>query len=74
MGSQHGAFGGLGDVRCPVTVVRGAISPGPAQFADAVVAALPHGALEVHEDLGHFGPQQAPGEIAASIRRALSPS
>jgi pimeloyl-ACP methyl ester carboxylesterase len=72
MGAHHGAYQGLGEVLCPVTVVRGAVAPGPAQFADAIVAGLPNATLEVHEDLGHFGPQQAPDVMAASIRRALA--
>jgi pimeloyl-ACP methyl ester carboxylesterase len=71
MGAQHSAFQALERVQCPVRVVRGAVSPGPAQFADAIVAELPNATLEVHEHLGHFGPQQAPDEIAASIRRTL---
>jgi pimeloyl-ACP methyl ester carboxylesterase len=72
MGSQHDAFAHLGEVACPVAVVRGAVAPGPAMFADAIAHALPAGRLEVHEDLGHFGPQQDPARMAESIRAALS--
>lgn len=71
MGAQHGAFAHLSEVRCPVTIVRGAVSPGPAAFADAILGQLPHGRGEVYEDLGHFGPQEAPELMAASIRRAF---
>lgn len=71
MGAQHGGFEHLDRVHCPVTIVRGAVTPGPAQFADAIVAALPRGRLEIHDDLGHFGPQQDPAAMAASIRDAL---
>jgi pimeloyl-ACP methyl ester carboxylesterase len=71
MGGQHDGFDHLAEVRCPVTVVRGQIEPGPASFADAVAERLPAGRLEVHDELGHFGPQQAPAAMARSIRAAL---
>jgi pimeloyl-ACP methyl ester carboxylesterase len=42
----------------------------PPGIADAV-ALLPDGRLEVLEGLSHFGPFEAPGTVAASIRGAL---
>ena len=33
--------------------------------------ALPHGVLEEHPELGHFGPLQDPAAMAASISAAL---
>lgn len=66
-GGSHGAFEGLGDVRCPVVVACGRDEPGPVMFAPAVAAALPHGHLERHEPLGHFGPLEAPSICANAI-------
>ena len=36
--------------------------------AVSAAEALPHGRLEVHEHLTHFGPLEAPTELAASVR------
>ncbi len=73
MGSQHSAWAHLDDVRCPVTVAMGADAPfTPASFAPAIVERLPHGRLEQHPDLGHFGPLEDPAAIAAAIRAALT--
>ncbi len=72
MASQHGAFEHLGEVQCPVVIARGVIAPGPGAFADQIAERLPHGRLEVHETLDHFGPMVDPGTIAASIRAAAS--
>jgi pimeloyl-ACP methyl ester carboxylesterase len=76
MGARHGAFERLGEVRCPVTVARGAHDEGfsPANVAAEVAAALPHGRLEDHPDLGHFGPLEDPAAIAACIDAALVPA
>lgn len=72
MGSSHRAFDHLGEVHCPVLVVRGAIdSPGPAAMAPDVAAALPAGSLEVHDELGHFGPLEDPTGMAASFMAFL---
>jgi pimeloyl-ACP methyl ester carboxylesterase len=66
------AFEHLPEVACPVTVVRGrAEVAGPASFADRVAGALPQGRLEVHEDLGHFGPLESPGRMAASVQAVI---
>ncbi|MBI2708973.1 MAG: alpha/beta hydrolase [Actinobacteria bacterium] len=71
-GSRHGAWDVLGDVRCPVTVVRGRIGEaGPAHVAEAVAGRLPAGRLEVHDELGHFGPLEDPVTMAASVEAAL---
>lgn len=65
----HQSFERLGEVRCPVAVACGRAEPGPALFAPAVADALPHGRLERIEPLGHFGPLEAPGICAESVRR-----
>lgn len=73
MGSRHGGFDRLSDVACPVTVATGAELPfGPSSFAQPIVDALPHGRLERHPDLGHFGPLEDPATIAECIRRAFT--
>jgi pimeloyl-ACP methyl ester carboxylesterase len=71
MAGRHHVFDGLGGVGCPVTVARGRLEPGPAMVADAVADALPAGRLEVYEQLGHFGPLEAPAAMAAAARAAL---
>lgn len=66
-GGDHGTFERLAEVTCPIVVVCGGETFGPAAFAPAVADALPHGTLEVHPHLGHFGPLEAPSELAASV-------
>lgn len=66
-GGSHRAFAHLGEVRCPVVVACGRDEPGPARFAPAIAAGLPHGQLERHP-LGHFGPLEAPEICAAAVR------
>lgn len=67
-GGSHGTFERLDLVRCPVLVVCGGDPAGPSTFAPAIVDALPDGRLERHPHLGHFGPLEAPAELAASVR------
>jgi alpha-beta hydrolase superfamily lysophospholipase len=67
-GGAHGAFDRLAEVRCPVVLACSAEPVGPASFAPAIADALPHGRVEVHEHLTHFGPLEAPTELAASVR------
>ncbi|MGK2949222.1 MAG: alpha/beta fold hydrolase [Acidimicrobiales bacterium] len=66
-GGGHGAFEGLGEVGCPVVVACGGETEGPAVFAPALVEALPHGLLDRHAHLGHFGPLEAPAELAVAV-------
>lgn len=70
-GAHNGAWERLGEVRCPVTVVRGRLEPGPALFAAAVADALPRGLLLDLPQVGHFGPMEAPELIASEIRSAF---
>ena len=67
MGGRHDAFEHLGEVSCPVVVARGRIEPGPAMVADRVAEALPAGRSALLEHLGHFGPLEAPAEIAGHL-------
>jgi len=73
MGVRHRAFEHLGEVRCPVTVLRGRDDGlGPAAMAPRIAAELPLGRLEEHPELGHFGPLEDPAAMAASIRSAVT--
>jgi pimeloyl-ACP methyl ester carboxylesterase len=71
-GLGAGAFEGLGGVGAEVVVAAGGDSGGPAQMAPLIAGALPHGRLERHETLTHFGPVEDPPAIAAAIRSALA--
>ena len=73
MGPRHDAWAHLGEVACPVTVLRGdAEDAGAATLAPLIVEALAAGQLEDHPELGHFGPLEAPGRCAESIQRAVT--
>ncbi|MFM7062183.1 MAG: alpha/beta fold hydrolase [Actinomycetes bacterium] len=79
MGARHDGFAHLGEVACPVAVLRGNDEvPGPAGFAEDVADALPAGVLEVHDELFHFGPLEAPADMAASalllVRSVVGPA
>jgi pimeloyl-ACP methyl ester carboxylesterase len=70
MGAAHNTFDHLGQVACPTVVARGVDVPvGPAHFAAAVADAIPAAQLVTYDDLGHFGPLEDPGRIAADIAR-----
>jgi pimeloyl-ACP methyl ester carboxylesterase len=58
----------------PVTVAVGTtdIAFGPAHFAGPIAEALPHGRLSAFPDLGHFGPLEAPGVVAADVLAHLA--
>lgn len=64
-------FQHLGEVACPVTVAVSGDGGLPARMAPAISAALPHGTLERHPRLTHFGPMEDPPAIAAAILEAL---
>ena len=68
MGAANGLWGRLSGVDCPVVVASGAdtdaINP---KLAAMIVERLPHGRLEVFDDLGHFGPMENPDACVASI-------
>jgi pimeloyl-ACP methyl ester carboxylesterase len=68
-GGAHGAFDHLVEVECPVVLACSGEPSGPAMFARAIAEGLPAGRLEVHEHLTHFGPLEAPTELAASVRQ-----
>ena len=68
MGSANGLCPRLPGVGCPVLVACGArtdaINP---KLAAMIVDRLPHGRLEVFDDLGHFGPMEDPDACVASL-------
>jgi pimeloyl-ACP methyl ester carboxylesterase len=73
MGARHDGFAHLGDVACPVVVLRGSDQmPGPAGFATDIADALPAGVLEDHPELFHFGPLEDPSVMAASALRFVA--
>ena len=55
------------------TVAAGTVGgvPNPGAFAPAVADALPRGRFLSFENLGHFGPLEAPGVVAAAATREL---
>jgi pimeloyl-ACP methyl ester carboxylesterase len=65
---NHGAQARLGEVGCAVVIAGGGEPEGPMVYAISAAEALPHGRLEVHEHLTHFGPLESPTELAASVR------
>lgn len=72
-GSSHGAFEHLGEVAIPVFLAGGGQR---GSFGMQVLGAqherLPRSELEIMEELGHFGPLEDPGRIAAAIRRCFT--
>jgi pimeloyl-ACP methyl ester carboxylesterase len=56
-------------VQTPTTIAIGSTAGGwsPAMFGAAVAEVLPHGRLEVHPTLGHFGPLEDPATVATAV-------
>ncbi len=72
MGPRHDGWSLLGQVRCPVTVLRGGDDTGgPAGLAPRIVEHLPAGHLEEHPELGHFGPLEQPDAMADSANAVI---
>lgn len=75
MGPRHRAWDSLRQVKCPVTLMRGAVLiPGPAYWADAIVGELPNVDFLEVEDLGHLGPLENPKRLAELTAAALAPA
>ena len=72
MQASHTAYRDLGDVACPVTLVRGQRPSPPGGFVDALAARLPHATTETLADASHFGPLEQPDAVAASIQQAFT--
>ena len=58
----------LAQVETPVAVVVGGDDSPPVKFGRMAAEAMPQAELTCFEQLGHFGPMQAPALIAAHIR------
>ena len=71
-GLEHRAFRHLDRVRCPVTLACGEHTEvaGPGVL-EVHAGRLPHARLDVLEGLGHLGPLEDPGAVAASVRAAF---
>jgi len=74
-GFGSGAFARLGEVACPTTLAYGTgtdafghriLAADAARMPDATVVAVP--------GIGHFGPLERPGDVAAGVLAALRPS
>ncbi len=73
MGPRHRCWDTLGEVRCPVALMRGAVlTPGPAYWAEAIVGELPNVDFLRVEDLGHLGPLENPKRLAELTAAALA--
>jgi pimeloyl-ACP methyl ester carboxylesterase len=71
---DHPAFSRLATVGCPTLVACGSESDSFTPAALTPVAeGLALGRLEVLAGLGHFGPLEQPGLVAASVIRAIDP-
>lgn len=70
MATAHDAYLHLSDVRCPTMLASGEGSEafGPA-LIKAQAARLPDVGTEVIPGVGHLGPLEDPGAVAASVRR-----
>lgn len=65
----------VADVALPTIVAVGGTDVGMvADMSPALVAALPHAALQHHPLLGHFGPLQDPAAIAGAIVAHTTPT
>lgn len=68
-GSRHHAWDHLGEIRCPVVVLRSEPTGAGADVVAPLVAGrIPGCRLEDHPELGHFGPLDDAERAAASIR------
>ncbi len=71
--SVNGAYERLADLHIPVLIASGHIEAEAAsRFVPLIVDALPHGQMHVDQDLGHFGPLEAPELVAARIAEFMS--
>jgi pimeloyl-ACP methyl ester carboxylesterase len=59
-------------VEVPTTVLWGAQDPiYPRRFADSLDELFPNGTVRVLDDVGHFTPLEAAGEMAGAVREFL---
>lgn len=73
MSRDEGPFQRLSEVSCSVTVARGGrVQPGPGAWAPSIAERLPHGTLLEFPGLGHLGPMEDPGVVAAAVLKSLA--
>jgi len=71
-GTRHTAYAHLGQVACPVTLAFGSATDAFGRdVMEADAAPLPDATVVELAGLGHFGPLQRPGQVAASVAEAL---
>ena len=71
---HHQAFEHLHEISCPVTLCCGADTDAfGVPLIEAVAAEMTHSRTEILPGMGHFGPLQVPGAVAASVIRTLDP-
>ena len=72
-GDHEIVIGRVRGVLTPTTVAIGTTERGwtPGSLGPAIADALPHGRLDRHPLLGHFGPLQGPATVGAMILDAL---
>jgi pimeloyl-ACP methyl ester carboxylesterase len=66
MSNEHGTFGRLGELKCPVLVMAG-VGGGASEFAEAAADELPGARCHRCDELGHFGPLEDPAQVAIVI-------
>ena len=70
--SSTSVYARLPEVRCPVVIACGSeFGSNAAERNDLFASRLPRGRAEQLSGLNHFGPQQSPALLAASIRSTL---
>jgi pimeloyl-ACP methyl ester carboxylesterase len=70
MATANDAYARLGEIRCPVMLAGGADSESMTPAAITAMAnRLPNAQTEILPGVGHLGPFERPGLVAASIRR-----
>jgi len=73
MAFRHRAFQHLDLVTCAVTLAcGGAGAHFGADHLAAMAARLTGARIDVHPDLGHFGPMEAPAQVAAAVTAAFA--
>ncbi|HEX3541519.1 MAG TPA: alpha/beta hydrolase [Acidimicrobiales bacterium] len=70
MATANDAYARLGEIRCPVMLAGGADSESMTPAAiTAMAGRFPNAQTEILPGVGHLGPFEQPGLVAASIRR-----
>ena len=72
-GTEHGAYGRLSDVTCPVLILAGESShTHPEPFVEHLAELLPDARSQVIAEAGHFLPMERPALVAELIAREAS--